>query len=826
MKIKILFLISVLISAQIFAQSQLNNSNTASKHHLNSTQFKSVLPSNPMQADNSRSDTTDILKFTINLNVTSFVDSTISGNSQIKFTPKVNGLNKLNLDLLMLTVDSVKSGNNLLTTLYNDTLLNVTLPVTYNIGDTSSVTVYYHGRPQIDHPNQWGGFFFQGVYAYNIGVAFQALPHNYGRVWFPCFDNFVERAKFEFNITTNNGKIAYCNGYLANDTSDGNGNRTRCWKMDTEIPSYLASLSVAPYTQVNQTYNGMNGTIPIILTALPADTTNMKASFVNLPNALTAFENHFGPYRWNRVGYCLVPFTAGAMEHATNISYPKVLSNGSTTYQIYFIHELSHHWFGDLVTCRTAEDMWLNEGWAHYCEFIYTEFAGNYSNYLAAVKANHADNVQFLHVKEGGYQTLSNIPQTYTYGDHVYNKGADIAHTLRGYMGDSVFFYSLKSYLTQNSFKDVSSSDLRDALTAASGINLSDFFNDWVFNPGWPHFSIDSSVITPNGNNYNVAVYVKQKLTGAPNYYKNVPLEVTFKAANFAENTQTFFMTGHNQVVNFTVPFNPAFVAINKGSKISDAIVSDFQTITTIGSKTMGATKMSLNVLSLPDTAFIRVEHNFATPDDYKSCCIPYRLSPNHYWKVDGIAPAGFRSKAILYYDGRTSTSNFSGNLWLDYLLMGTEAEDSLVLMYRKNTASEWAVYPYYTKNQSGSNVDLHGFVTIDSLQFGEYVFAMNDYSLGINNKPTVSQQPSIKLFPNPANETVTVDLSSSASVIQTGSMLIISDVAGKIIHKEKLTPLQTALNINTSAYSNGIYFVTIKNNSAVVAKNKFVIAH
>src|SRR5207245_632121 len=111
------------------------------------------------------------------------------------------------------------------------------------------------------------------------------------------------------------------------------------------------------------------------------------------------------------------------------------------------------------------------------------------------------------------------------YGDNVYNKGADVAHTMRGYMGDSIFFYSVKAYLSQNNYKDVSSIDFRDALTAASGIDMTNFFNDWVFNPGWPHFSIDSFKVVPNGGVYVVRIFVKQKITGAPNYFTNVPLE-------------------------------------------------------------------------------------------------------------------------------------------------------------------------------------------------------------------------------------------------------------------------------------------------------------
>jgi aminopeptidase N len=465
--------------------------------------------------------------------------------------------------------------------------------------------------------------------------------------------------------------------------------------------------------------------------------------------------------------------------------------------------------------------MWLNEGWAHYCEFLFTEALSGYTSYLNAVRTNHENNLHFNHVEEGGYLTLSNIPFAYTYGRHVYDKGADVAHTMRGYMGDSLFFYSVKTYLAQNNYKDVSSTDFRNALTTASGMDMTNFFNDWVFNPGWTHFSIDSFKVAPSGPNYSVTVYVKQKLTGAPNYYTNVPLEVTFKAANWTEQIQKFTMSGASASFNFVVPFNPAFVAVNMGEKICDAVAPEYKKIKTTGSQNFVNAKMTMSILSIVDSTFIRVEHNYTAPDPYKSCCIPYRLSPNHYWKVDGILPATFKAKATLNYNG--NTSSFSGNYWLDNNLINTY-EDSLVLMYRRNAADEWHVYPYFTKNYVGSNNNKSGIITIDSLQLGEYAFAMKDHTLGIKSHSRLNELPEMKIFPNPAKDLLTIDalslkLSGTASII-------ITDTSGKVVYKEKINQQQTIFNINTSTYSNGIYFVTIKMKDLPVAENKFVVAH
>ncbi|MGB3946562.1 MAG: M1 family aminopeptidase [Bacteroidia bacterium] len=801
-----LFLFSAAVSiAQSCQQNKKNHTNL----HLKSLSTR---------AENSRSDTIDVLKYTINLNITDFTNNTIAGNTVVSFTPKVNNINKIDLDLLQLTIDSVEIAGVNLTYTYNDTLLSVILPNALNTGDTANVFVYYHGTPQGD-PAGWGGFYFTSGYAYNLGVGFGANPHTYGRVWFPCFDNFVERSTYEFNITTNNGKVAYCNGFLANDTTDGNGNRTRKWIMNETIPTYLASVAVAAYTHVSQTYNGINGSIPIMLTSLPSDTNNVKSSFVNLNTALSTYENHFGPYLWNRVGYCMVPFDAGAMEHATNIAYPRLTADGSISYQTLYAHELSHHWFGDLATCRTQEDMWLNEGWARYCEFLFEEELYGYNKYLSEVRVNHEENLHFNTPKEGAL-TLSNIPFEYTYGDHVYNKGADIAHTLRGYMGDSLFFSSVKTYLAQNHYTDVSSADFRDALTAASGINMSDFFNDWVFNPGWPHFAIDSFIVTPSGPLYNVTVYVKQKLKDAPNYYNNVPLEITFKGADWTEKTESFVMSGQAASFTLGLTFNPVFAAVNMGEKISHAVAPDYKTIKTTGSFNFANARMNLTVQSIVDSAFVRIEHNYVAPDGFKNCCPPYRLSPDRYWRVDGVLPSTFKAKANFFYDGRTAAT--SGNQWLDHGLM-TTSEDSLVLMYRKNASHDWQLYPYYTKTM-GVTTDKRGTIVIDSLQLGEYTLAMHDYTMSILSM-NENKQSKLKLYPNPTKDLLTVDIKELGIKPKQTAILTILNASGQIVFTEQINTTQTSHRVQTNFYNNGVYSVLLTIGNKTIAQSKFVVA-
>ncbi|HWY99016.1 MAG TPA: M1 family metallopeptidase, partial [Bacteroidia bacterium] len=475
-----------------------------------------------------RSDTIDILNYTINFDYVKFTDSTIGGNTVIHFTPKMNNINTITLDLLGFTIDSVEMSNTLLTYSYNDTAIIAKLPSTENIGDTSDITVYYHGVPHIENSGAVGGFFFEPPYAFNMGEAVNDQPHTYGRAWYPCFDNFRERATYTFNITTTGGNIAYCNGYLAKDTTIG-ANRTRTWRMAHTLPPYLASIDIAPYTQINDTYYGTD-TIPIVIAAEAKDTTMIKSSFIHLKNTISIYQNCFGKYPWNKVGYSMVGANGGSMEHATNIALPISWVDGSLGSETVMVHELSHHWFGDMVTCRTANDMWLNEGFATYNEFIFEEYMYGEPSYQYWHRSNHEYVLHYAHNYDNGYRALSPMSSPYTFSTTTYDKGGDVVGTLRAYMGDSAFFKGLKYYLSTHAYQPVTTDTLKRSMEKSSGMNLTDFFNDWVYAPGFPHFSIDSMTATPSGLNYSVTIYVKQKFTGAPGYYNNVPLQVTLKS--------------------------------------------------------------------------------------------------------------------------------------------------------------------------------------------------------------------------------------------------------------------------------------------------------
>ncbi len=763
--------------------------------------------------ENLRSDTFNILKYTIALTIGNSGNQQIGGYTDVRFVPKMNNRTFLRLDLLKMQIDSIREGTNALTYVYNDTLLKINFASPKNTTDTSTLRIYYHGQPVIDQTG-WGGFYFdntQGAeYAYNLGVGFGAKPHNYGRVWFPCFDNFIERSKYEFQIKTDVARRAYCNGTLTADVVNNN-TRTCTWKLNEEIPSYLASIAVAQYTQVTWHVNAALGSLPIVLAAHASDTNSIKAGFVNLPAAILGFEHYYGPYRWNRVGYAMVPFGSGAMEHATNITYPKGLTGIAYEADL-MAHELAHHWWGNLVTCETQEDMWINEGWATYSSFMFTEWKYGRAAYRSKMMAQHEQLLHFLHKKEG-FRAISGVPHSLTYGDHVYKKGADVAHTLRGYLGDSLFFSGIKSVLSNKLYQSMNSQEFQTLLQNSTGVPMTAFFNDWVFGKGWSHFAIDSVRIMSAGPGAAIAIVsIQQKLYGAQQFHNNVPLRLSFFDQQWHRFDTRVVMSGQAMTFSVNVPFAANYTALNFEGEINDATTFETNVIKAAGNISYPTGKALLLVQQAGiDSSLVRIVHHFVKPDPFKNNPGQCILSNQRYWTVEGILSTNFLAKIRFNYDGTKGTSG--ANTYLDTLLTRVN-NDSIALFYRKDARDDW----HWVKNAFKTKAGLKtGYFEVDSVKLGEYTFGNLADTLSMS-LPRPTMKTGFNVYPNPANGFLHVDAYGN----QGKSEVTILNTEGKIVKRQAMTSSHTEVALQ--GLPAGTYLVSISSNNKQLYSKKIIL--
>ncbi|MGB0175753.1 MAG: hypothetical protein ACPF9D_01215, partial [Owenweeksia sp.] len=250
---KLILLFCLLISHQGFSQFRCQEVKQEMIRPVSSA---------PSINNNAKSDTIDILHYDIDLNLYNIATRQLEGSCSILFTPRLNNINTINLDLLELNIQSVELNGGPLAYTYNDTIIHISLGASYNPNDTLLIEISYSGQPEGD-ASGWGGFHFQNGYYYNLGVGFAANPHTYGRVWFPCFDNFVEKTTYSFKAITKSPNKAYFNGLRQVQTSLGGDTLYTEWNMTEPIPTYLASVAISSYAEVNQTVNGLNGPMPI-----------------------------------------------------------------------------------------------------------------------------------------------------------------------------------------------------------------------------------------------------------------------------------------------------------------------------------------------------------------------------------------------------------------------------------------------------------------------------------------------------------------------------------------------------------------------------------
>jgi hypothetical protein len=176
-------------------------------------------------------------------------------------------------------------------------------------------------------------------------------------------------------------------------------------------------------------------------------------------------------------------------------------------------------------------------------------------------------------------------------------------------------------------------------------------------------------------------------------------------------------MSGALGTYTFTLPFSPVYAGINFNNRISDAITSDQKNIFNTGYTTFTHGRATVGVDNIgTDSNLVRIEHNFVRPDAVKNNVNHYRLSTQHYWKIDGILTPGFKASVKFYFDGRKTISHTPGSSnYLDTCLTQFTA-DSLILLYRKNTADDWREVTSYTKAKFGANA-VYGYVIADTMR-------------------------------------------------------------------------------------------------------------
>ncbi|NQX86712.1 MAG: T9SS type A sorting domain-containing protein [Flavobacteriaceae bacterium] len=497
---------------------------------------------------------------------TTFISGTITTNFTAKST-----MTQIIFDLDdNMTVSQVtQNGNTLGFTQNSDDELIITLGQTLNQGEQGVVEVSYSGHPADS------GFGSYEQTTHNGDPIIWTLSEPYGaKAWWPCKQDLNDKIDvIDVYLTTpqfnpsNEEYIAVSNGVEQSQVINGT-NKTTHFRHEYAIPAYLIAIAVTNYEVYSHTVPNAGNPFDIVNYVFPEDLTTAQNSTGITVDLMNLFTNLFEEYPFANEKYGHAQFGwGGGMEHTT-VSFMGNFSRNLIA------HELAHQWFGNKVTCGSWKDIWLNEGFATYLSgLVYEDFDGNDA---------------FSNWKESRVNTITSAPDGAVYltdqdttsvsrifsGRLSYSKGAMVLHMLRKKIGETDFYQGLKDYLSDPdlAYAYAKTEDFIPIMEDVSGEDLTEFFDDWLYNQGYPSYNI----IWNQPSATEVLLEINQSQSHNSVDFFESPLRLRLHGTagetqdiivNHTSNGQQF-----TETINFTIAnieFDPEFDVISKDNTIT-----------------------------------------------------------------------------------------------------------------------------------------------------------------------------------------------------------------------------------------------------------------
>jgi len=477
----------------------------------------------------------------------------------------------------VMTVSNATFDGNAVSFTRNAEALVLNLPATATAGTNHTIQVLYNGYPA-------GTGFGSFVADYHDGTpVIWTLSEPFGaRDWWPCKQDLNDKIDngVDVYITAPTAYIAVANGVQVSKTASSATTSTTHFHHGYAIPAYLVAFAITNYQVYNQ--QGGLGTVaspffPIVNYMYPETASGNISSVAVTPDIINFYESTFVtyPFRNEKYGHCQFGW-GGGMEHTT-VSF--MTAGGSGGYSRSLIaHEMGHQWFGDKVTCGSWKDIWLNEGFATYmASMVIEHFDGD-----AAFITDKGNMINSITNSAGGAVYLTDteaLDVGRIFSTRLtYNKGAMVLNMLRFKLGDTAFLQGLRAYLNDPAlaYGYAHTDDLQSHLETASGVSLTEFFNDWVYNQGYPIYSINARnlpagqariTINQTQSHSSVSFFempVPVRLTGSGGQQQDYVLNNTTNGQQFIVDVP-FVVTG--------VVFNPKKDIISKNSTTTLATV-------------------------------------------------------------------------------------------------------------------------------------------------------------------------------------------------------------------------------------------------------------
>ena len=489
-------------------------------------------------------------------------EKTFWGTNNVTLLPLKNEFTRCELDAEELVVDDVKNprGHSLAFD-QTERHLIVQFPEGYNYGEEVLFTVEYHAKDP-----EFGLFFDDKTEDHPQMVTTVSWPE-YAHHWLPCYDYPHDKATHEFIITVEDELKVLGNGRLVRVMEDKlQGTRTFHWSQDLPHSTYLFLLAIGPYAVIEDSL----GTLPVNYWVYEDGVEDAKWIFEKTPYMIEFFNNIYGnEYPWAKYDQVISPrFGGGAENTSATLLGQGVVHNKKAekdySWERIIAHEAAHQWWGDLITLRSWEHTWLNEGFATYSDYLYTRYdkgedEGAYE--LLNKKNSYLREAHNEYMRPIVFDRYERPQQNFD--SHTYPKAAVVLHMLRFILGDDPFFRTLKYFLHKHEFEAVDTHDFMKAVKEATGQNMDWFFEQNIFAPGHPVFDVSYVWDELAGEVELTVRQVQDTSMGVPIY--KLPVIIGIHTSE-GKISQKVWIDEEEKVFTFAVREKPLMVRFDEGN--------------------------------------------------------------------------------------------------------------------------------------------------------------------------------------------------------------------------------------------------------------------
>ncbi|MEM3001467.1 MAG: M1 family aminopeptidase [Candidatus Nitrosocaldus sp.] len=491
-------------------------------------------------------------------------EGSINAREEIEITANSEGLGSIVLDAAELNIARVTLGEQELTFKHVDERLRIELPTELREGESIKLAIEYSARSR-------KGLHFIKPDEHYPRRRLQAWTQGesvYSKYWFVCVDHPDMRFTSEIIVDVPDGFIAVSNGRLVGVEDNGSYKRYH-WLEECAHPAYLTSLAIGRFKELRDEYNGVE-----LLYYVPEDIADYaELSFANTKDMVRFFEEYTGvKYPYSKYAQVTVDdFIYGGMENINTTTLTVETLHDKRAHIDFtsdhlVAHELAHQWFGDLVTCRDWQHIWLNESFATYFEALYwlhSRGEDEFNYYIMQYANEYFEECS----KRYARAIVTNV---YKHPDdlfdrHAYEKGACILHMLRCMIGDKQFKRAIKNYLERFRLSSVESEEFRRCCEDATGYSLQEFFEQWLYRAGHPELKIrvdynhDGKVLGIN------MVQVQSMDEGKPFRF---PLDVHVVSSDGKREQITVNVEAKEHSIYVPIKQEPLYVSIDPLNKI------------------------------------------------------------------------------------------------------------------------------------------------------------------------------------------------------------------------------------------------------------------